>query len=294
MELKIDVENFRYRPGKYKSVKEIPTKIKDIYDSNKDYRSLLEEYTEEIRELQDIMYAHDRYALLLIFQGMDTAGKDGAIRHVMSGVNPLGINVAVFKKPNDQELDHDWMWRTNKHMPERGRITIFNRSYYEEVLVVKVHPEIVQSYQRIPKEMTADLDKLWEQRYADIRNLEDYHYRNGTHVLKFYFHMSKDEQKERLLERIDEPEKNWKMSLQDIKERHYWDAYMAAYYDLLEATHTKESPWYVIPADDKKNARLIISQVILSHIKSLHMGYPEVSAAYKTEMQEARKALLAE
>lgn len=291
MKLKIDVEDFRYQPGKFKSVSKIPTKIEDIYDSNGHYKDLLEEYTEEISDLQNMMYAHDRYAMLIIFQGMDTSGKDGAIKHVMSGINPLGVNVSVFKRPSELELQHDWMWRSTQTLPERGKIALYNRSYYEEVLVVKVHPEILAQVQKIPAEMTKDTKTVFAQRYADIRHFEDYLYRNGIHVLKFFFHLSKEEQKERLLERINEPDKNWKVSVQDVAERGHWDAYMEAYHDLLEETHADHAPWYVVPADDKKNARLIVSQTILTHMRKLEMNYPDVNAAQKAEMLEAKKVL---
>jgi PPK2 family polyphosphate:nucleotide phosphotransferase len=240
------------------------------------------------------MYAHDKHAFLLIFQGMDTGGKDGAIKHVMSGINPSGVSVASFKKPSELDLEHDWMWRCQSHFPERGRIAIFNRSYYEEVLVVKVHPEILKKGQRIPSEHLGDLDEVWKQRYSDIRNLEDYLHRNGTQVVKFFFHLGKEEQKSRLLERINEPEKNWKMSIQDVAERQHWDAYMDAYHDALTATHTSNSPWYVVPADDKKNARLIVSSILLNHIRKLKMDYPEVSPEFRKEMQEAKRMLESE
>lgn len=294
MKLKIDSSKFRFQPGKHKSILDLPTKISDIYKDHAEYKDSMEEFREEIAELQNMMYAHDRHSFLLIFQGMDTGGKDGAIKHVMSGINPTGVSVASFKRPSELELEHDWLWRCQSSLPERGRIAIFNRSYYEEVLVVKVHPEILQKGQRIPEEHTKDLDKVWKQRYSDIRNFEDFLYRNGTRVIKFFFHLGKDEQKERLLERINEPEKNWKMSIQDVKERQHWKAYMEAYHTALEETHTEHSPWFVVPADDKKNARLIVAQILLDQIKKLDMKYPVVSKEFLAEMAEAKKLLESE
>lgn len=291
MNLKIDLQDFYYDPQHSGPVSELPNEVAPLYEKKKQYKKFLEEYTEEIHDLQNVMYAHDRYSLLLVFQGMDTAGKDGAIRHVMTGINPAGVQVFSFKKPTSKELDHDWMWRTSRCTPERGRIGIFNRSYYEEVLVVKVHPTIVQKYQRIPNEHIADLENLWEERYADIRNFENMLYRNGTRVVKFFINISKDEQKERLLARIDTPEKNWKMSPADVKERGYWDNYQQAYEDLLKNTSTETAPWYVIPGNDKKNARLIISQIVLHHLRGLDMHYPEVTEEFRNNLAEVRKVL---
>ncbi|MEM7036690.1 MAG: polyphosphate kinase 2 family protein [Bacteroidota bacterium] len=294
MNVKIDPEDFRYVPGKSPAVTDLPNAIDPLYERKKDYRKALESYTEEIHDLQNLMYAHDRYSLLLVFQGMDTAGKDGAIRHVMSGINPAGVQVFSFKKPTPIELDHDWMWRTSKSLPERGRIGIFNRSYYEEVLVVKVHPGILTGFQRIPEGQTSDADKVFEQRYQDIVNFEDFLYRNGTHFVKFFLNISKDEQKRRLIDRIDRPEKNWKMSLSDIKERGYWENYQGAYQDLLTATSTERAPWYVIPGNDKKNARLIISQIVMKHMKALDMAYPTVTDEFREELKKAREVLESE
>lgn len=295
MDIRIDPEQFRFRPGESASVQELATQIEPLYQSKKEYKKLLKDYVEEIHDLHGLMYAHNRYSLLLIFQGMDTAGKDGAIRHVMSGVNPAGVQVFSFKKPTSEELDHDWMWRTSKCLPERGRIGIFNRSYYEEVLVVRVHPEIATKYQRIPKEFIPDdLDQLFAQRYNDIVQFEDYLYRNGTHVIKFFLHISKEEQRQRLLARIDQPEKNWKMSLADVKERGYWDDYQEAFQQMLTGTSRDKLPWYVIPGDDKKNARLIISQIILNHLNALDMHYPEVDDAFREKLGEVRKRLESE
>jgi PPK2 family polyphosphate:nucleotide phosphotransferase len=268
------------------------TKIKDVYKNKSEYRKLIEEFQEEINDLQRMMYAHDRYSMLLVFQAMDAAGKDGTIRAIMSGVNVHGVTVYAFKQPSAEELDHDFLWRTNIRLPQRGRIGIFNRSYYEEVLVVKVHPEIVRESQKLPAEYTQDLDKLWEHRYESIRDLEKYLCRTGTKVLKFFLHVSRDEQRQRFLDRIDEPDKNWKFSEGDVAERKYWDNYQRAYEDAINATATGNAPWFVIPADDKKNMRLIVAQIVLEQLKRLDMEYPEVSDARRDELQELRQRLL--
>jgi PPK2 family polyphosphate:nucleotide phosphotransferase len=230
--------------------------------------------------------------MLLVFQAMDAAGKDGTIKHVMSGVNPHGIQIFAFKKPSDNELDHDFMWRTSRCLPERGRMGIFNRSYYEEVLVVKVHPQILTKYQRIPKAFTSDVDQAFEQRYEDIANFEQYIHRQGIHVMKFFLNLSKDEQKRRFLDRIDRPDKNWKFSEADVKERGYWDKYMTAYEEAINKTASPEAPWYVVPADDKKNMRLIVSQLILNEMRKLDMNYPIVTDERRAELQEIRKQLI--
>ena len=238
-----------------------------------------------------MMYAHDRHAMLLVFQAMDAAGKDGTIKRVMSRVNPHGVSIDAFKKPSEEELDHDFMWRTTIKFPKRGTIGIFNRSYYEEVLVVKVHPKIVTDYQRIPKNLTIDLDKLWQQRYEDIRNLELYASRNGIHVVKFFLNISRDEQRDRFLARLNTPEKNWKFAEGDVKERGYWNDYMKAYEEAINETAAPHAPWYVIPADDKNNMRLIVAQVILKHLKELDMKFPEVSEERIAEFEKFREML---
>ena len=239
--------------------------------------------------LQRLHYASNRYALLLIFQGMDAAGKDGAIRHVMSGVNPQGCEVFSFKQPSAEELKHDFLWRTTRRLPERGRIGIFNRSYYEEVLIVRVHPEILRG-QGLPDELL-DEKTIWKERYRSIVDLEEHLHRNGTRIIKFFLHLSKEEQRKRFLERIDEPDKNWKFSLADIQERRYWKHYMKAYEACLSATSTHHAPWYVVPADDKENARLIVSQIILDTLKELKMSYPEANKARRKELRSIRKLL---
>lgn len=267
------------------------TRIPDVYRDKGEYQELLAEFQAEINDLQRMMYAHDRYSLLLIFQAMDAAGKDGTIRAIMSGVNVHGITVHPFKQPSHEELDHDFLWRTTRMLPQRGRIGIFNRSYYEEVLIVKVHPEIVRDSQKLPAELTRDMDQFWQQRYESIRNFEQHCGRNGTKVVKFFLHLSRDEQRKRFLDRIDEPDKHWKFSEGDVAERKHWDDYQQAYQDAIEATATKDAPWYVVPADDKKNMRLIVAQVILEQLKTLDMNYPEVNEARLRELQKYRKML---
>ena len=239
--------------------------------------------------MQQLHYASNRYALLLVFQGIDAAGKDGAIRHVMSGVNPQGCDVFGFKQPSAEELEHDFLWRTTYRLPERGRIAIFNRSYYEEVLVVRVHPEILRN-EGLSEELR-DEKTIWKERYRSIVDLEEHLHRNSTRIIKFFLHLSKDEQRRRFLERIDEPDKNWKFSLADIHERKYWERYREAFEDCLNATSTHHAPWYVVPADDKENARLIVSRIILDALKGLKMAYPKTTEKRRLELQSIRKQL---
>ena len=288
--MKINSKDFRVPAGKKVNLKKWPTLVKPVYKSKKKYNKRLEEQVEELSSLQRLHYASNRYAVLLIFQAMDAAGKDGAIRHVMSGVNPQGCQVFSFKHPSATELDHDFLWRTTRSLPERGRIGIFNRSYYEEVLIVRVHPEILRS-QGLPDELL-DEKTVWQSRYRSIVNLENHLYRNGTRIIKFFLHLSKEEQRKRFLGRIDEPDKNWKFSLADIEERKFWRHYMKAYEACLSATSTKEAPWYVVPADDKENARLIISEIILDVFNGLKMAYPKPSAKRRRELQLIRKRLV--
>jgi PPK2 family polyphosphate:nucleotide phosphotransferase len=289
MKMKIDAEDFRVRPAEKVKLKDRPTVVKPFCESKKEYRELLEEHVAQLSALQQLHYASNRYALLLIFQGMDAAGKDGAIRHVLSGVNPQGCEVSSFKEPSAEELEHDFLWRTTCRLPERGRIGIFNRSYYEEVLVVRVHPEILRS-QGLAEELR-DEETIWEQRYGSIVDLERHLYRNGTRTVKIFLHLSKDEQRKRFLERIDEPDKNWKFSLADIHERKYWKDYMAAYGDCLNATSTHHAPWYAVPADDKENARLIVSRIVLDALGELKMSYPKTTAKRRQELKSIRKLL---
>jgi len=287
--MKINVKDFRVPEGEKVNLEKWPTLVDPVYKSKKKYHKILEEHVEELSSLQRLHYASDRYALLLIFQAMDAAGKDGAIRHVMSGVNPQGCQVFSFKHPSATELDHDFLWRTSQCLPERGRIGIFNRSYYEEVLIVRVHPEILRS-QGLPDELL-DEKTVWQDRYRSIMDLENHLYRNGTRIIKFFLHLSEEEQRKRFLDRIDEPEKNWKFSLADIEERKYWKQYRQAYEACLSATSTKTAPWYVVPADDKKNTRLIISQIILDTFKALNMSYPETSSGRQQELLSIREQL---
>src|SRR5580704_8554934 len=288
--MKVRSTDFRVEEGDQVKLDKWPTAVEPIYESKKLYQKLLKKDVEELSSLQQLLYASSRYALLLIFQAMDAAGKDGAIRHVMSGVNPQGCQVFSYKHPSAMELQHDFLWRTTRDLPERGRIGIFNRSYYEEVLIVRVHPEILRS------EGIADgsLDEktVWENRFRSIVGLERHLHLNGTRIVKFYLHLSKDEQRERFLQRIDEPNKNWKFSLADVEERKFWRRYMSAYEECLSATSTRDAPWYVVPADDKENARLIVSQIILDTLNGLEMTYPELSAERQQELQSIRERLI--
>ena len=284
MHVSIDTKDFVTTGDEKLKLKKHQTKIKDLYQDSSDYGVLIKEFQHEINELQRMMYAHDRYSMLLIFQAMDAAGKDGTIRAIMSGVNAHGIAVHAFKQPSAEELDHDFLWRTSKRLPQRGRIGIFNRSYYEEVLVVKVHPEIVHRAQKLPSECTDDMKRFWKRRYESIADFEKHLARNGTKVLKFFLHLSRDEQRKRFLDRINEPDKNWKFSDSDVAERKYWDDYQKAYEEAINATASKHAPWCVIPADDKKNMRLIVAQIILDQLRSLDMNYPEVSEERRKEL----------
>jgi PPK2 family polyphosphate:nucleotide phosphotransferase len=287
--MKIHSKDFRVPPDKKISLKNWPTKVKPIYKSKKQYQKILSEHVEELSSLQRLHYASSRYALLLIFQGMDAAGKDGAIRHVMSGVNPQGCEVFSFKQPSAEELKHDFLWRETRRLPERGRIGIFNRSYYEEVLVARVHPEILRG-QELP-EKVLDEQTIWDKRFRSIVDLERHLHANGTRIIKFFLHLSKQEQRRRFIERIDEPDKNWKFSLADIHERKYWKHYMTAFEACLHATSTHHAPWYVVPADDKENARLIVSQIVLDALAGLKMAYPKTTAKRRQELKAIRKQL---
>jgi PPK2 family polyphosphate:nucleotide phosphotransferase len=289
MEMKINSEKFRVREGKPINLKKLPTTVPPVYKSKDDYKRMLEHHIAKLSALQQLHYASNRCALLLIFQAMDAAGKDGAIRHVMSGVNPQGCQVFSFKHPSPMELEHDFLWRTTRDLPERGRIGIFNRSYYEEVLIVRVHPEILRS-EGLPDALLHDKE-VWEGRYRSIVDMERHLHRNGTHIVKFFLHLSKGEQKKRFLARIDEPDKNWKFSSADIEERKYWSRYMTAFEACIGATSTAASPWYIVPADDKENARLIVSQIVINTFEALKMSYPEVSDERKRELLVIRKQL---
>ena len=285
----IKTENFLVKEGQKVKLHKWPTKVKPFYGSQKECTKLLNKHVAELSRLQDVLYAHDRYSLLVIFQAMDAAGKDSTIKHIMSGVNPQGCQVFSFKHPSPEELDHDFLWRTTRLLPERGRIGIFNRSYYEEVLVVRVHPEILAG-QKLPGKIAPER-KFWEHRYGSINNFEQHMHRNGTRILKFFLHISKDEQRRRFLKRIDESDKNWKFSVDDMKERNFWDDYMNAYEDCLSETSTDEGPWYVVPADDKDNSRLIVSKVIVEALEGLKLSYPKIDEAQRREILEIRKKL---
>lgn len=287
--MKIDAKDFRVRPGDKVNLGKWPTTVKPVYKSKKQYRKLLEKHVEKLSSLQQLHYASNRYALLLIFQGIDSAGKDGAIRHVMSGVNPQGCEVFSFKQPSAEELEHDFLWRTARHLPERGRIGIFNRSYYEEVLVVRVHPEILRT-EGLPEELR-DKKNIWKERYDSIVDLEEHLHRNGTRIIKFFLHLSKSEQRKRFLERIDDPEKNWKFSVADIHERKFWKDYREAFEECLSATSSHHTPWYIVPADDKENARLIVSQIVVDTFNEFKMAYPETTAKRWRELKSIRKLL---
>ncbi len=287
--MKIDSAAFRIGEGEKVDLETRRTRCEPVYKSKKQYKKLLKAHVAKLSTLQQLHYASNRYALLVIFQALDAAGKDGAIKHVMSGVNPQGCQVFSFKHPTATELEHDFLWRTSVDLPERGRIGIFNRSYYEEVLVVRVHPEILHA-EGLP-DAVLDETAVWKDRYRSIVDFERHLHVNGTQVVKFFLHLSKDEQRKRFLDRIDDPEKNWKFSSADIKERGFWKRYMRAFEESLSATSTRNAPWYIVPADDKKNSRLIVSQIILDTLAGLNMSYPKTSPARAKELQTIRKQL---
>jgi PPK2 family polyphosphate:nucleotide phosphotransferase len=286
--MKIHPKAFRVRAGTEVNLEKWPTKVKPAYKSSEQYKSILEKHIAQLSSQQELHYASHRYALLIIFQAMDAAGKDGAIKHVMSGVNPQGCQVFSFKHPSAGELEHDFLWRTTRDLPERGRIGIFNRSYYEEVLIARVHPEVLHS-EGLPTK--AIDEEVWQGRYRSIVDLESHLHRNGTRIIKFFLHLSKEEQRKRFLGRIDDPDKNWKFSESDIRERKFWKQYAKAYEACLTATSTKHAPWFVVPADDKENARLIVSAIILDAFKALKMTFPRTSAKRREELKAVRKSL---
>jgi PPK2 family polyphosphate:nucleotide phosphotransferase len=281
------MKNFQVREGEKVDLKKWPTIVDPLFKSKKEYRTMLADQIEELSSQQSLLYAADSYALLVIFQAMDAAGKDGAIKHVMSGINPQGCEVSSFKHPSAEELDHDFLWRTTRRLPERGRIGIFNRSYYEEVLIARVHPEILRA-ERLPQ---LDEKGIWKDRYRSIVNLEKHLHCNGTVILKFFLHLSKEEQRKRFLDRLEEPKKNWKFSLDDLTERKYWKQYMQAYEECLSATSTQAAPWYIVPADDKSNAHLIVSQILLDALKGLDLSYPKPDAKRLRELKAIRRQL---
>jgi PPK2 family polyphosphate:nucleotide phosphotransferase len=288
----MNIDVFQVPEGEKLNLKDYPTDFSDEYSDKKQAVNDLRENIEQLAEMQSVLYAEDVHSLLIIFQAMDAAGKDGAIKHVMSGLNPQGTQVFSFKQPSKEELDHGYMWRAMKAMPERGRIGIFNRSYYEEVLIVRVHQQILQA-QQLPENIKND-PNIWNQRFEQIRNFEKYFTENGIHVLKFFLNISKDEQKKRFLARINTPEKHWKFSASDVRERGFWDDYMKAYEDALENTSTKNAPWFVVPADKKWFTRLAVSEIIVKKMRELNMKYPTVSEEHRQNLLEAKKLLESE
>jgi len=266
-------------------------RVESLYEDKSDYKKQMKESRKVLNDLQEMMYAHDRYSVLCIFQAMDAAGKDGTIRHVISGINPHGVSIHSFKKPSEEEIDHEFLWRSQEHLPRRGHIGIFNRSYYEEVLVVKVHPEFVTKHQRLPEE---NLESLWRGRYASIREHEAHLERNGTKVLKFFLNLGKDEQRDRFVARIDEQEKNWKFNEGDVKERGFWMDYQREYERAIQETARPEAPWFVVPADDKKNMRIIVSNILRQELEKLPMNYPVVSEERREELLKYREMLMGE
>jgi len=285
----IKSRDFLVKPNTKVDLQKWPTRVQPAYKSEEQYKDILTAHVKGLAAQQELLYASNSYALLLIFQAMDAAGKDGVIKHVMSGVNPQGCRVTSFKHPSAQELKHDFLWRSELNLPERGQIGIFNRSYYEEVLIVRVHPEILRA-EGVPDD-AMDEKSIWQDRYRSMLDLESHLHRNGTIVVKFFLHLSKEEQRKRFLDRIDKPEKNWKFSNDDVEERKYWNQYMKAYEKCLSATSTKHAPWYIVPADDKPNEHLIVSRIVLDTVEALKLSYPKVSAARRRELQLMRKKL---
>ncbi len=285
----IRTHDFRVRPREAVALAKWPTVVKPFYKSEEDYQRRIGAHAEALSAQQELFYANHRWSLLLIFQAMDAAGKDGAIKHVMSGINPQGCQVTSFKHPSPEEIDHDFLWRTTRHLPERGMIGIFNRSYYEEVLIVRVHPEILAG-ENLPPELSRGKD-LWQERYQSIVNLETHLARNGTRVIKFFLHLSKSEQRQRFLKRLENRDKNWKFSLADMEERRFWKDYQRVYEECLGATSTKRAPWYVVPADDKNNAHLIVSEVILEGLRELKLSYPKMTRDQRRELEKVRRSL---
>lgn len=292
MAMKIKSDDFRVREGGKVDLQKWPTRVKPVYKSKDQYHAMLAEHIAKLSERQSLLYADNRYAVLFIFQAMDAAGKDGVIKHVMSGVNPQGCQVFSFKHPSAEELQHDFLWRTTRDLPERGRIGIFNRSYYEEVLILRVHPEILLGEGLSPEAGTGE--PLWTGRYRSIIDLECHLHRNDTRIVKFFLHLSKEEQRKRFIARIDEPEKNWKFSAADVEERKFWTQYMVAYERCISATSTDTAPWYIVPADDKEDARLIVSQIILDTLDTLKLRYPETTAARRKALSAIREQLARE
>lgn len=287
--MKINAKDFRVQKKIPVNLDKYPTLVSPFYDDKEDYQAILDKHTVELSHQQNLLYASGQYAILILFQAMDAGGKDGLIRHVMSGVNPQGCKVASFKSPSNEETRHDFLWRINRQLPERGQIGIFNRSYYEDVLIARVHPEILKE-QHLPSPWDKG-HELWKGRYRSIRDMEAHLHRNGTRILKFFLHISENEQKKRLIERIDTPEKNWKFSMNDLHERQYWDSYMKAYENAITHTASKEAPWYIIPADDKENARIIVSDIILKTLKHLKLSWPRPDKTHEEMLMTIREKL---
>ncbi|MFT6736639.1 MAG: PPK2 family polyphosphate:nucleotide phosphotransferase [Kangiellaceae bacterium] len=292
MEIKVSIKtnDFKVTAGLKYILDECPTSIEPLYDSKKNYQKRLKKHVRKLSKQQQLLYGSNKYSLLVIFQAMDAAGKDGVIRHVMSGINPQGCQVTSFKHPSAIELEHDFLWRSNQALPERGRIGVFNRSYYEEVLIVRVHPEILDA-QKIPGE-NLNKGKLWEERFDSINNLEKHIHNGGTRIIKIFLHLSPEEQRVRFIDRIDDPDKNWKFTDADIHERQFWPQYQQAYQECLHATSTNDNPWYIVPADDKKNARLIVAKIMHKTLKALNMNYPISDEQRKLELQLFKQKLL--
>ena len=289
--MKINSKAYRVREGSTVDLKKWPTHIAPVYRTNSEYQALLQRHVKELSSHQELLYASGSHSILLIFQAMDAAGKDGVIKHVMSGINPQGCQVFSYKHPSPMELKHDFLWRTTRDLPERGKIGIFNRSYYEEVLIVRVHPEILIA-EGVPHADRSNASILWKERYRSIVGLERHLDCNGTRIAKFFLHLSREEQRKRFLARIDSPHKNWKFSAADIEERKYWKLYMRAFEKALSATSTEHAPWYIVPADDKLNARLIVSQIILDTIDEMNLSFPRTSPARRRELLAMRKQLM--
>ncbi|HMS08523.1 MAG TPA: polyphosphate kinase 2 family protein [Pyrinomonadaceae bacterium] len=285
----MNIDQFRIKPGKNVDLSKHAADFTDGYTDKDQAKDDLANNIERMTELQDMLYAQDVHSLLIVFQAMDAAGKDGAIKHVMSGVNPQGVSVASFKAPSAEERDHDFLWRHQKALPERGKIGIFNRSHYEEVLVVRVHSGILQ-LQQLPVEVKSDKD-IWKKRFRQIRDWEEHLFENGTHILKFFLNVSREEQKKRFLARINEPEKNWKFSAADIKERGFWYDYMNAYEDAMENTSSDHAPWYVVPADKKWFTRLAVSEIIVKKLESMNLHYPKVSEEQLAHLADSKRSL---
>jgi len=289
-----DLSTFRFTGKKRLKLSTVPTKIKAMHTSDEDYKAKLSKLREELHDMQVQMFAHNRYGLLVVVQAMDAAGKDSTIEKVFSGVNPQGVEVFSFKTPSSEELDHDFLWRTTTKLPPRGKVGIFNRSYYEEVLICKVHPEIITKYQRLPEGETKDMKKLFANRYESIADFEKHAVRNGIRVVKIFINVSKKEQAKRFLARIDDPSKNWKFNEADLQAREEWDKYMDAYEQAINATATEDAPWYVLPADSKKTMRLLVAEVIRSEMKKLKLAWPTFPKEQLDALNRSREKLLAE